>query len=145
MDKIVYLHESELTKLKGLIANGEKKIVFNTRGEEPLTVNINVDAGNFKFDLADVVMYALDNGKHNVDISLYDQSAYIYIGPIKKKEEAVPVEEPEDIRNCNNCKHRGSIDAWKPIDSTTDFSPCYSCVTRHGGRDIPSHWEPKGE
>ena len=86
MDKIVYLYESELAKLKGLIANGEKKIVFNTRGEEPLTVNVDVDAGNFKFDLADVVMYALDNGNHDVFISCYENSTCVTIKPAKEEE-----------------------------------------------------------
>lgn len=37
-------------------------------------------------DVADVIMYALDNGKHDVFISCYENSVCVTIKPVKEKE-----------------------------------------------------------
>lgn len=37
-------------------------------------------------DVADVLMYALDNGKHDVHISYSEHGVHINIYPIKEKE-----------------------------------------------------------
>lgn len=37
-------------------------------------------------DVADVIMYALDNGKHDIHISCYKDNTLIHIFPVKEKE-----------------------------------------------------------
>ena len=54
-------------------------------------LNLNSNGDGFKLesldlDVADVIMYALDNGKHDIHISCYKDNTLIHIFPIKEKE-----------------------------------------------------------
>ena len=107
---------------------------------------MKVLAEKMDLDVADVIMYALDNGKHDIHISCYEGNVHVNIFPIKEDKEPIVTKDnakkPDpkaDVKDCGNCKHqkhKGSIYA---------LSPCYECISsvKNGIVGEPSGWRPK--